>query len=105
MFFSFFVFSPCIKEHLPWVEYIVDFGWVSELGIWCYVINREQDQAAMVYIPITSFVQLDETPMDSVADLSAKIQVMHKWNSKYWIPVSYTFYLLLVVTMCCYFSH
>ena len=83
-----------VKEHLPWVEYIVDFGWVSESGIWCYVINRQQDRAAIVYIPISSFMPLDETPMDSVIDLTGSMQVLHQWDSPYWIPVTHSIHFL-----------
>ena len=73
------------------MEYIVDFGWVSENGIWCYVINREQDRAAMVYVPVGCFSPLDESPMcDSVADLSSKIHILHQWTSPYWIPVTHS---------------
>ena len=83
-----------VKEHVPWVEYIVDFGWVSEAGIWCYVINRQQDRAAIVYIPLSSFMPLDETPMDSVIDLTGSMQVLHQWDSRYWIPVTHSVHFL-----------
>ena len=90
-------------QQIPWVEYIVNYGWLGQSGIWAYVVNRIQDKAAILYIPLEAFSKLEnsEIPSDSVdqskptvdqpmeTNQIKPIQMLHYWTSPYWVSVSH----------------
>ena len=99
-----FYSTPKLKpiQQIPWVEYIVNYGWLGQSGIWAYVVNRIQDKAAILYIPLEAFSKLEnsEIPSDSVdqskptvdqpmeTNQIKPIQMLHYWTSPYWVSVS-----------------
>ena len=44
-----------ITDVLDWVEYIVKYGWLDGGGLWALVLNREQNKAALIYLPLNAF--------------------------------------------------
>ena len=44
-----------ITEVLDWVEYIVKYDWLDGGGLWALVLNREQNKAALIYLPLNAF--------------------------------------------------
>ena len=91
-------------QQIPWVEYIVNYGWLGQSGIWAYVVNRIQDKAAILYIPLEAFSKLENSEIqtsDSVDQSKPQvdqpmetnqikpIQMLHYWTSPYWVSVSH----------------
>ena len=91
------IFTKKSVQQIPWVEYIVNYGWLGQSGIWAYVVNRIQDKAAILYIPLEAFSKLEnsEIPSDSTkpdqpmeTNQIKPIQMLHYWTSPYWVSVS-----------------
>jgi len=90
-----------LSKQIPWVEYIVNYGWLGQSGIWAYVVNRIQDKAAILYIPLEAFSKLEnsEIPPDSTkpdqpmeTNQIKPIQMLHYWTSPYWVSATQSFY-------------
>ena len=73
---------------MPWVEYIINYGWIGDSGIWAHVINRVQDKSAIIFLPTGAFIPLSVHHDDSMeTDPVDQIQILYEWTSRYWISV------------------
>lgn len=74
---------------MPWTEtekqgYVVRYGWLGEAGIWAHVLTRLQNKSAVVFIPISSFIDEESVISDDFVQ-SSPVFILHQWTSETWI--------------------